>query len=284
MDSFGAKRSQLAAIIERAMQAGASIQADRKSGQASLFGGLDDEPEAESGKASVTLPDMPEWPDREKLIAEKEVLGFYLESHPLAEFESKLATFRTHTTDRLGELKERAEVVVGGMISSIKFAHTKNGKPGQPTKYANFDLEDMQGNLRCIVWPKSFVDCGERIQPDAVVLARGKVDRRGGGDEINLVVDELIPLEEIDARYTHGIRIRIDEGEHDSQTLSRIREIVRGYPGNQELLFTMRLSQGETIHMKADRFRVEISPELRGRLDDLLGGGHYKLMMSKPNR
>lgn len=284
MDSFGAKRSQLAAIVERAMQAGASIQADRKSGQASLFGGLDDEPEAETGKSSVTLPDMPEWPDREKLIAEKEVLGFYLDSHPLAEFESKLATFRSHTIDRLGELKERAEVVVGGMISSIKFAHTKNGKPGQPTKYANFDLEDMQGNLRCIVWPKNFVDCGERIQPDAVVLARGKVDRRGGGDEINLVVDELIPLEEIDARYTHGIRIRIDEAEHDSQTLNRIREIVRGYPGKQELLFTMQLSRGETIHMKADRFRVEITPELRGRLDDLLGGGHYKLMMSKPNR
>lgn len=284
MDSFGAKRSQLAAIIERAMQAGASIQADRKSGQASLFGGLDEEPEAATGKTSVTLPEMPEWPEREKLVAEKEVLGFYLASHPLAEFENKLATFRTHTTDRLGEVKERGEVIIGGMISSIKFAHTKNGKPGQPTKYANFDLEDMQGNLRCIVWPKSFVDCGERVQPDAVVLARGKVDRRGGGDEINLIIDDLIPLEEIDTRYTHGIRIRVDETEHDSQTLNRIREIVRGYPGNQELLFTMRLSEGETIHFKADRFRVEITPELRGRLDDLLGGGHYKLMMSKPNR
>ncbi len=284
MDSFGAKRSQLAAVVERALQAGASVQADRKSGQASLFGALlDDEPaEQEQAKASMPLPDIEEWPERDKLLAEKEVLGFYLASHPLAEHEKKLATFRTHTTDRLGDVKERGEVIVGGMISSIKFAHTKNGKPGQPTKYANFDLEDMQGNLRCIVWPRSFVDCGERVQADAVVLARGKVDRRGGGDEVNLIVDELIPLGEIDARYTHGIRIRIDEAEHDSQTLVRVREIVRGYPGSKELLFTMALSQGETVHMKADRFRVDITPELRDRLDDLLGGGHYKLLMSKP--
>ena len=40
MDSFGAHRSQLTAVIERAVQAGASVQADKKSGQASLFGDL----------------------------------------------------------------------------------------------------------------------------------------------------------------------------------------------------------------------------------------------------
>ena len=282
MDSLGGKRSQLAAIVDRALQAGAAVQADRKSGQASLFGEIEDEP-GNGGKPAGPLPDIEEWPDREKLLAEKEVLGFYLASHPLAEYESKLATFRTHTTDALVSVKERGEVIVGGMISSIKFAHTKNGKPGQPTKYANFDLEDMQGNVRCVVWPRTFVDCGDRVQADAIVLARGKVDRRGGSDEVNLMVDELIPLEEIDRRYTHGIRIRFDEAEHDRQTLSGVREIVRGYPGHQELLFTMCLRHGETVHLKSEQCRVEITPELRNRLDDLLGGGNYKLMMSRPN-
>ena len=282
MDSFAARRSQLAAAIDRALQAGASVQADKKSGQPSLFGGLEED-EADAGAtASVPLPDIDEWPDREKLLAEKEVLGFYLESHPLAEFEPKLAAFRTHTSDGLGEVKDRGEVILGGMIGSVKFAHTKNGKPGQPTKYANFDLEDMQGNVRCIVWPSGFVQCGSRIQPDAVVLIRGKCDRRGGGDEINLIVDELIPLDELDARYTHGIRIRLDESEHDPGTLKTVREVIRGYPGSQELRFSMTLGQGETVHLKSDKYRVEINAELRSRLDDVLGSGHYRLMMSKP--
>ncbi len=192
--------------------------------------------------SSTPLPDMEEWPEREKLLAEKEVLGFYLASHPLAEFESKLATFRTHTTDRLADVKDRGEVVLGGMISSIKFAHTKNAKPGTPTKYANFDLEDMQGSIRCIVWPKNFVDCGDRVQPDAVVLAKGKIDRRGG-DEANLIIDELIPLKDLDTRYTHGMRIRLSEQDHDANTMSRLREIIRGYPGSQELLFSMQLER-----------------------------------------
>ncbi len=173
MDSFGARRSQLNAVIERAVQAGASVQADKKSGQASLFGAFEDEQTTQI--VSTPLPDIDEWPEREKLLAEKEVLGFYLASHPLAEFEPKLASFRSHTTDRLADVKDRSEVILGGMISAIKFAHTKNGKPGAPTKYANFDLEDMQGSIRCILWPKGFAVCGERVQPDAVVLAKGKV-------------------------------------------------------------------------------------------------------------
>ncbi len=282
MDCFGAKRSQLMAVLDRALQAGASIQADKKSGQTSLFGAFEDDVAEQS--ASIPLPDVDEWPDREKLLAEKEVLGFYLESHPLAEYETKLATFRTHTTDRLADLKDRAEVILGGMISSIKLAHTKNPKAGQPSKYANFDLEDMQGSIRCIVWPRGFAECGERVQPDAVVLAKGKIDRRGGGDEANLIIDDLIPLDDLDSRYTHGIRIRFDEVEHDRQTLAGVREIIRGYPGGKEVLMTMSLRDGETVHFKSDRYRVDVTPEMRGRLDDLLGHGYYKLLMSKPSR
>ncbi|WP_372724372.1 DNA polymerase III subunit alpha, partial [Novipirellula sp.] len=271
MDCFGAKRSQLVAVIERALQSGAAIQADKKSGQASLFGAFDDEEEEQEAKASAPLPEMDEWPEREKLIAEKEVLGYYLDSHPLAEFEPKLATFRTHTTDKLGDIKDRGEVTLGGMISSIKIAHTKNPKPGAPSKYANFDLEDMQGAIRCIVWPKGFADIGHHVVPDAVVLAKGKVDRRGGGDEANLIVDELIPLEGLGQRYTHGMRLRLDEATHTPETMTRLREILRGYPGKQEMMFSLELNEGEVVHLKSEKYRVEITEELRSRVDDLLG-------------
>ncbi|TWT50329.1 DNA polymerase III subunit alpha [Rubripirellula amarantea] len=282
MDCFGAKRAQLVAVIERAVQAGAAVQADKKSGQTSLFGAFDDEEDEETVSAPASLPEMDEWPDREKLIFEKEVLGYYLDSHPLAEFEKKLATFRTHTTDKLGDVKDRGEVILGGMISSLKIAHTKNPKPGQPSKYANFDLEDMQGAIRCISWPKGFADHGDKIQPDAVVLAKGKVDRRGGGDEANLIIDEITLFEDLEGRYTHGMRLCLDEREHDAKTVSGLREILRGYPGKQELLLSLQMNEGDVVQMKANKQRVEITPELRTRLDDFLGTGRYRLLMSKP--
>ena len=282
MDCFGAKRSQLVAVIERAMQSGAAVQADKKSGQTSLFGAFEDEEEEAGNAAPTPLPEMEEWPDREKLLAEKEVLGFYLDSHPLAEFEPKLATFRTNQTNGLAEVKDRGEVILGGMLSSIKLAHTKNPKPGAPSKYANFDLEDMQGSIRCILWPRQFAEQGQHVIPDGVVLARGKVDRRGG-DEANLIVDELIPITDLDTRYTHGVRILLDENDHDEASISGLREILRGYPGKTALLFSMTLKEGEVVHLKTDKYRVDVTQEMRTRIDDLLGPGHYKLMMSKPS-
>ena len=112
--------------------------------------------------------------------------------------------------------------------------------------------------MRCIVWPKSFVDCGEKVVADAVVLAKGKIDRRGGGDEANLIVDELIPLDDLDSRYTHGMRIKLDEDAHDRETLNSLREILRGYPGKQEMLFSMQMNGGEVVHMRVENTKSKL--------------------------
>ena len=86
--------------------------------------------------------------------------------------------------------------MLGGMLSAIKFSHTKNPKPGSPSRYAMFDLEDTEGMMRCIVWPDQFVHYEELIKPDAIVVVRGAIDKRPGSEEANLIVNEIIPLEE----------------------------------------------------------------------------------------
>lgn len=282
MDNLDPDRARMTAAVDKALQIGVAAMADRKSGQVSLFGMFDEEPEAVVEVKKVSLPDVPPWTEKQKLLAEKEVLGFYLASHPMAEYEPKLSAFRTHTTDMLGEVKDRAEVLLGGMIGSIKFAHTKNPKPGSPSKYANFDLEDMQGVVRCILWPKQFADQGDAVQPDSVVLARAICDRRGGGDEVNLIINELIPIDQLDSKYTRGIRIELDETQHCEETLNKLREIIRGYPGHQDLLFSLRIDSGEVVHVKSGKYQVQVTPEMRTRIDDLLGSGSYRLMMSRP--
>jgi DNA polymerase-3 subunit alpha len=278
MDCFGARRAQLLAAVERAMQAGVSALADRKSGQKSLFGAF----EEEKASAPVSLPDVPEMPERERLLAEKEVLGFYLASHPLAEFQKQLATFCSHSTDRLGELPERGEAIVGGMLSAIRFAHTKNPRPGvTATRYAMFDLEDMSGAVRCILWPDDFVRFGHLVQADAVLIARGRVDRRGG-DEVNLIINELIPIEDLDNRYTTGVRICVDEKKHGPTSLKLVREIVRAYPGDRELNLTLALEDGGQVFLKANSLRIQVCQELRDRIENLLGPGSLQLITSAP--
>jgi DNA polymerase-3 subunit alpha len=277
-DSFGARRSQLMAVLERALQSGAAALADRKSGQRSLFGELDEEM-AEA--APVTLPELPEWDEREKLLMEKEVLGFFLSSHPLEEYRETLATYCSHTTAELANLPDRTEVMLGGMLSAIKLSHVRKSRPGSnATRFANFDLEDLDGAVRCILWPDDFVQFGELVQADAVLVVRGVVDRRGGGDEVNLIVNELLPLDQLDGRFTQGVAVRIQEELHGEKGLTQLREILRGYPGSCEVQLVLCLSDGSRVQLKSGNLRIDVGAELRRRVDELLGPGNLRLLTS----
>jgi DNA polymerase-3 subunit alpha len=253
--------------------------ADRRSGQKSLFETLDGE---EKETDTCTFPDLPEWDERERLLMEKEVLGFYLSSHPLAEHERTLATYCSHTTTELAGLHDRTEVILGGMLSAIKTAHVRRVRdPSSPTKYVNFDLEDMAGTVRCIMWPDEYVHHGQLVLPDAILVVRGTIDRRGGGDEVNVVVNELIGLDQLDSRYTRGVIIRVHQ-KHAEDKLTQLREIVRGYPGDCELQLMLQLEDGTRVYLKSTNMRVELNPEMRSRIDDLLGPGNFRLLTAAP--
>ncbi len=276
-DCWKARRSQWAALMDRAIQSGATAAADRRAGQKSLFDDLaNDSPQMEP---VTTLPDVPEWDERERLLQEKEVLGFYLTSHPLAQHEAMLRVHWSHTTQELSQLRDGTEVILGGIMSSIKMANVRKARnPDSPTKFANFDLEDMQGAVRCILWPDDYALHGHLVQADAILVIRGTVDRRGGSDEVNLVVQELIPLDQLDNRYTQGILVRVDQNEHGEERLRQLREVMRGYPGSIPVQLLLQLDDGQRARLACHGLRVEWNPELRQRLDALMGPGNFRLL------
>ena len=275
---MGGRRAQWFAAIDRALQAGAAAASDRRSGQKGLFDG-DEEDTAAAPTAD--LPDLPEWDSHERLAKEKEVLGFYFSSHPLAEHEQMLAAYRSHTTAEAAALKARTEVMLAGLISAIKLAHTKNSKPGNPTRYAMFDLEDSAGMIRCILWPDTFVRYGELVAADAIRVVRGAIDKRPGSEEANLIVNEILALEDLEARYTRGVAIRLKEEEQGLVKLEQLHEILRGYPGEYPLELTLDLADGSRVPCACAEFRVGLAPEMRTRVEELLGPGNFRLQTAR---
>jgi DNA polymerase-3 subunit alpha len=168
------------------------------------------------------------------------------------------------------------------MISSIKLANTRNPKPGAPSRYANFDLEDMDGGARCICWPDGYEKVGHLIQPESVVIMRATVDKRGGNEDVNLLANEIIPIEEASERFTAGLQIRMDQLKHTEETIPKLNEVLRGYPGNMDVLLAVNLESGDMVQLKINKHRVSITPELRGRLDDLLGAESHRLLVAPP--
>jgi DNA polymerase-3 subunit alpha len=165
------------------------------------------------------------------------------------------------------------------MIASIKFSHTKNPQPGKPSKYAMFDLEDSSGIMRTIIWPEQFAQHGHMVEADKILAVRGVIDKRPGSEEANFIVNELITLEQLAARFTKGMRLKIDERVHTVETIERLHEILRGYPGKCELQLIFHLTgEDAPLAYAVDGMRVELNPEMRSRVADLLGAGNIQLL------
>jgi DNA polymerase-3 subunit alpha len=280
LDPLGGHRGALLAGVERAMAAGASQLADRKSGQKNLFAAFD-EPAQPAAPVPSALPDVPPLSDLEMRSNEKEVLGYYVHSHPLAEHKDLLDSICTHGTASLGGVKAKGEVVVGGLVAALKLSNTKQARPGSThTRYGMFDLEDMDGLVRTICWPEDYARLGEFIQPDAVIVVAGSIDRRPGSEETNLVVNEIVPIAEARRLPAKNVTVKITEGTHDPSTLDRLAEIIRRHPGKVPLRLVIDMADGSRVLMEADRDKVEWSPEMQAAVAGLLGPGCVRAAIS----
>ena len=143
MDCFGMHRARLVAGLEAAINSGASEQKSKASGQMGLF--------AAFGQSTPppSLPNAPEWSEQQKLQFEKQVLGFYSSSHPLAEHSARLQAFATSSIAGLAELEDEALVVVGGLITKVTVKNDKRGK-----RFAHLELEDMDGKARGVAFSR----------------------------------------------------------------------------------------------------------------------------------
>ena len=111
---------------------------------------------------------------------------------------------------------------------------------------------------------------------------RATVDKRGGGDEFNLLANEIIPIEEANARFTAGLRINLEEELHGMELINKLQEILRGYPGKMEVLLAVKLASGDTVHLKSRKNQVEISPEMRSRWMTSTGAETHSLLVNPP--
>jgi DNA polymerase-3 subunit alpha len=273
-------RGAILAGVERAMAAGASRVADRKSGQKNLFDALDEEPQA-AAEPPATLPDVPPLSDLDMRSKEKEVLGYYVHSHPLAEFSDLLEAICTHGSATLAHVPAKGDVVMGGLVAALKLSNTKQPRPGSThTRYAMFDLEDMDGLVRSICWPEDYARLGEWIQADAVVVVSGSIDRRAGSEETNLIVNDLVPIAEAWSRPVKAVTVKLVEPRHDAATLDRLAEIIRRHAGATPLRLVLELADGRRVLMEADREKVAWSQSLHAELVALLGPGCIRAAIS----
>ncbi len=282
-DCLGARRSQLLAILPRAIQAGQARQDDRRRGQRGLFDELEAHPANGNGRNNGasseghSLPDLPEMPDAEKLAAEKKALGFYMTSHPLTRHSDILYTLSTHGTRDLARLSDKTEVVLGGMISSVTVRNVQKSRSGL-TRMAKLTFEDLDGTAAAMLWPEEYAKLTDLVKNDLIGFIKGTLDRRRDPPEI--VVNQIIPLENAPSELSRGVVVQLAKNDLQSDQLERLLRAVRVRPGKLDLYFEIRGLENvrKAVYKAGASLRLRYDNRLIADLDAAVGSGSTRLI------
>jgi DNA polymerase-3 subunit alpha len=177
LNAFG-HPAQLLLALDDVLAAAQADQRERASGQISFFD-LAPQP----GALEAPLPDATEVPVRERLRWEKELLGLYLSDHPLGEVVERIGKFVTaYSGDLKDETLDGQRIVVGGVVTGVRTVVTK-----ARATMAVVTLEDLQGSIEVVVFPRLYEQTAPTWQEGAILLVAGRIDHRG--EDVSLLAD-----------------------------------------------------------------------------------------------
>jgi DNA polymerase-3 subunit alpha len=180
MDALGNRASLLVSMPDEVSKAN---QAKKQAleGQSTLFG--DD---AMVNESKLELTGIEDFSENEKLSFEKDLLGFYLTSHPHLHTLEFIRSFISHEIDRLTEEKEGTQVKVGGIVESTKKIFTKRSN----SEMAFVQISNEKGiSIECVVFPKIFEEYKSLLIEDTVVVVEGKLNLK---DDRPIIIAEKI--------------------------------------------------------------------------------------------
>ena len=267
-DSLGARRTQLVAVLDRAMEIGQKRQREAESGQHGLFiGGADTPP-----PPPFEMPDVPDWTEAERLAAEKEVLGFYVTGHPLEKYMQRLGTLTRHDTSSIEEMAHDAPVTLAGILRGLRVKPSKKGD-----LWASAQLEDLRGSAELLVFPQAYLQMQNVLKPDTALLIKGRV-RHEENQKPRVVVNEARPLEAAVNGAKAQLRIRINLDALREGRLEELANILAGYPGDCPVVFELARPGDFVVRIQSRAPRgVKADDELLKRLREICGDEAIRL-------
>jgi hypothetical protein len=171
------------------------------------------------------LPAATEVPVRERLRWEKELLGLYLSEHPMGEVAEQVGRFvNAYSGDLRDETLDGQRVVVGGIVTAQRTVITKR----QETM-AIVTLEDLQGSIEVVVFPRLFETTRPLLRDGAILLIAGRVDHKG--EEVSLLADLVADWDDASARGPEAFARDVAAGDRSGRNGSFRRTPVAVGPG-----------------------------------------------------
>ncbi len=260
-DTTGAKRSQMLAALEDALDYGQRVQKEKNDPQIGLFDGGQSKP-----KINVPVPpNLQEWDEKQLLSFEKESLGFYISGHPLRRYEDLLDKFSNANAITIKDVSEGGCIRIGGIVSAVKTIRTKRGD-----QMAFVTVEDMHGSAEATVFSSVYASVNDLLFEDNPILIQGRVQK----DEqaVKILADSVVPIEKVEETWTASIHFNLELARADRSMLLALQDIFKRHPGSCRAFLHLRdLNNTETIIALPDTMKLRAGSALKHEVDGFLG-------------
>ncbi len=250
-DSIDERRSSLMASVGIALEA--AEQAERDALQVGLFdmGG--------AGEQRLQPIAAPPWSERERLLNEKQALGFFLSGHPYNEIRAELSAFIRRPLASLEPQKE--PLLLAGIVTATRTQMTRRGKMIVVT------LDDGTAQVEMTVFNELYEAERAKIREDEPLIVEGKVSRDDFSGGLRINADRLLTLAEARGRFAKALRLALNGkvGLGDTAT-EKLRLLLAPYRnGPCPVRVRYRNTQAECELPLGESWRVRLE-------DDLLSG------------
>ena len=269
-DSLEHSRKGLMLIQEDAVDSVLSTKKAADKGQFDLFAGLGGDDAGENNVFTIDVPED-EWDRKHKLALEREMLGLYVSGHPLDGYEEAIdaQTDTELTTILSGELRNGAEVTIGGLISSVDRRYSK--KDGSP--WAIVTLEDHHGaQVDVLLFNKVYALVAPQIVEDNIILVKAHVSIRD--DRMSLFGDD-VKVPELGPGNGAGLPLRLTMRTEQCtvDNIAKLKGVLVNNPGDSDVYLNLVNGEHSQLMILGDHLRVNRSASLMGDLKATLGAG-----------
>jgi DNA polymerase-3 subunit alpha len=258
-DDVGHPRKGLLTVFEQIVDHTVARRRERDMGIMTLFGGGDDGPGDDFERTAI--PDL-EFDKRDRLAFEKEMLGLYVSDHPLLGAEAALSRRADGTLDDVDSFEDGALKSIGGVVTGLQRKWTRKGD-----LMAVFTLEDLRSSVEVMVFPRTMQEEGHKLDDDAVVIVRGRVDKR---DDAPKLIAQSVDVVEVGSSESEPLRIRVPPQLLSQATVAHLKQILADHPGGAPVY--LQLGDRQVVRLP-EQWNVDTSNGLLGRLKVVLGAG-----------
>ncbi|PWT70531.1 MAG: DNA polymerase III subunit alpha [Proteobacteria bacterium] len=187
-------------------------QASRSAIQNSLFSGEEGGPES-----GLKLVERPRWSEQERLLEEKQALGFYLSGHPFSAYEQEVAPL---VRTRLAALQPQSHnVTVAGVVNVIRIAQSRRGR------MAAVQLDDGTARVEVTVFNELFESARTLLREDQLLIVEGRPQHDDFTGGIRIAAEKVYDLRAAREKFARGIRLTCN----GQSTGARLRELLSPY-------------------------------------------------------